>query len=392
MNLLIDSALYTQGAFGDSFGFLLEHGLIEVKQYLKSYKVVFVGEVITPYHHFIALPKNFEDHTQENISLTINLLKTFRGLKRKEKLLIENKSFETGKEIESEFYYWKKLYGFFMDYITYEFYYPRQKLFIHSSRPKLGRVNPMLTDINRGRYGNGITYQIKDFATNEIRDVYYTVLKSLQEKYASTTESRKIAEMEEFLKRKGIAFKQIAYDDKQVITTLRTTQFNPVYELVIKTLLAYIENSSIQVKNKINVFYSKAFEYVYQYMLQAVLDSSTGLKPINWTEPSYKTLHPDLIHTRFIGDAKYYNLKDYLRKPFEKELYAYNVANHNAQINLVMIPSEQNAYLSTLTHSPFNLEVITISLQDIYNDFITGKKDCLAFIDSVIHKRTDNIR
>lgn len=387
MILLIDSGLYPKGTFGASFDFLLEHGLIVVKEYLKSYKVVFVGEVVTPHHYFIAMPKNFEGHTDENISLTIGLLKEFRSLKRKGKLLIQNKSFEIGKEIESEFYYWKKLYGFFMDYITYEFYYPRQKLFTHSSRPKPGTVSPMLTDINRERYGNGTTYNVKDFSSKEIRDIYYTIFKTLEEMFASLVESRKINEMEAFLKVKGIIFKQIEYDDQQVIKILKTTQFNPIHEVIIKTLLAYLERSRIQVKNNINVFYSKAFEYVYQYMLQSVLGHDLRPNSIDWTEPNYKTLHPDLVTAHFIGDAKYYNLRDYHLKPFEKELYAYNIANKSAQDNLVIIPSEKNRHLKTLMHNSFKLEVISIDLKGVYNDFRTKKKDSLAFVHSIINKK-----
>lgn len=389
MILLIDSGLYPKGTFGTSFDFLLEHGLIVVKEYMKSYKVVFVGEVVTPHHHFISMPKNFEGHTDENISLTIGLLKEFRSLKRKGKLLIQNKSFEIGKEIESEFYYWKKLYGFFMDYITYEFYYPRQKIFTHSTRPKPGTVSPMLTDINRERYGNGTTYNVKDFSSKKIRDAYYTILKTLEKKFASQVESGKINEMEAFLKGKGIVFKQIEYDQQQLIKILKTTQFNPTHDVIIKTLLAYLESSKIQIKNNINVFYSKAFEYVYQYMLQSVLDHDKKHNSRDWTEPNYKTLHPDLVTARFIGDAKYYNLREYQHKPFEKELYAYNIANNSAQDNLVIIPSEKNAHLKTLMHNSFKLEVITMDLKVIYNDFKANKKDSLAFLHSIINNKNN---
>ncbi len=387
MILLIDSGLYEKEFFEDSFDFMLSHGLLQVKHYIKSYKVVFVGEVFTPYNHFVALPKNFEDLSEENLCLTMAMLKEFKNLRRKGKLLIQNKSFVIGEEIESDFYYWGKLYSFFMDYITYEFYYPKGRIVVHSSKPQQGRLNPMKTEINAERYGNGITYEVKDFSDDTIRNIYYTVLKQLEKKFASPSEARKISQMEAVLKDKGVEFKEIIIDVFEFINSVRTIQFNPVHEVIIKTLVHYFEKEAIQQKNNINVFYSKEFEYVYQYMLQIILEHDTKLRNENWLEPNYKTLHPDLITSSFIGDAKYYNLLNCFEKPFDKELYAYNVANHALLKNFVFIPSENNFHLKTLSHTSYRLEIVSLSLKQIFNDFITGKRNVLAFIHSIIEEK-----
>ena len=82
MNILIDSNLYKKEDFGTSFDFMLAHGLIEVKEYLFSYKVKFVGEVITPHGYFVSLPKNFTNTNVENVALVKSILKEFKKLKR----------------------------------------------------------------------------------------------------------------------------------------------------------------------------------------------------------------------------------------------------------------------------------------------------------------------
>lgn len=384
MTILFDSGEYSKAAFGASFDFMFSHGLIEVKQFLQSYKVVFVGEVLTPHHHFIALPKNFKSANEENVCLTIELLKEFRGLRKKGKLLIQNKSFATGKEIESEFFYWRQLYGFFMDYLTFEFYHPKQRLFKHSTKPVSGTISPLMTDINSERLGNGITYRIKDYSANPVRDIYYSVLKELEWKFASPIESAKISEMENFLKAKGFKFKEVVFEVSQALTKLQTTQFNPVHEVIMKTLADYLENTRIDAKNHINVFYSKHFEFVFQFMLQKVLGHNPASRTALWQDPNYKTLHPDLITSGFIGDAKYYNLENYAQRPFEKELYAYNVANGNSQNNLVIIPAEEHRHLDTLTHGPFRLEILSMDLKAIYKDFKNGSSECLAFARTIV--------
>ena len=134
----------------------------------------------------------------------------------------------------------------------------------------------------------------------------------------------------------------------------------------------------------INVFYTHEFEYLYEYLLQTVLGHNTSFKNSNWSNPNYKTLHPGVITKTFIGDAKYYRIRDHNNNSFEKELYAYNIANDNSQPNIVFIPSEESKHLKTLIHSSNKLEVVTINIKDILHDYKTNSTITLQFVESLI--------
>jgi hypothetical protein len=384
VNILIDSNLYKKEDFGTSFDFMLAHGLIEVKEYLLSYKVKFVGEVITPHGYFVSLPKNFTYANIENVELVKSILKEFKKLKRRGKTLIRNKSFEIGNEIHSDYFYWRKLYSFFTDFITYEFYFPKRRLIKHSLKKQHGRLNPMFTEINRERLGNGITYEVKDYSENYFRNVFYTTLKELEYQFASETETNKINEIEQYLKERKIEFNLIEVDKISFLNYSKTLQTTPSHEVILKTIKHYYLNSRIREKNTINVFYTHEFEYLYEYLLQTVLGHNTSFKNLNWSNPNYKTLHPDVITESFIGDAKYYRIKDFSNNSFEKELYAYNIANGNSQPNIVFIPSEESKYLTTLIHNSNKLEVVSINLQDILTDYKTNSTNTLQFVESLI--------
>lgn len=385
MNILIDSNLYKKEDFGESFDFMLAHGLIELKEYLLSYKVAFVGEVITPFGYFISLPKNFTNTNASNVELVKSILKEFKNLKKKGKTLIKNKSYEIGGEIESDFHYWRKIYSYFIDYITYEFYYPKKRIIKHSIKRHAGRLNPMLTELNRERIGNGITYEIKDFTENYFRDIFYTTLKNLENQFASELESKNIKEVEKFLRDKDIHFKIIEIDKVRFLNYLKKLQTNPIHDVILKTILNYYLNSKIKDKNTINVFYAQEFEYLYEYLLQTVLGHNNSYKNPSWSDPNFKALRPDIISATFIGDAKYYKVDNFSDNPFEKELYAYNVANGNSQPNFVFIPSEETKHLQTLIHNTYRLEVITVDLRNILSDYKQKKNETLDFVKRVIN-------
>lgn len=385
MNILIDSTCYSKGEFGSSFDFLLEQGLILVKEYPFKYKVCFVGEVLTPYGHFISLPKNFSGTTLENANFVKSILKEFKTLKKGSRLLIHNKTYDLGGEIESNFFFWKKLYTFFTDYITYEFYYPKNRIVRHSFSRERGRVNPMLTEAGRNRYGNGITYEIKDFGENYIRNVFYTVLKNLETQYASEIESYKIIELEKFLSAKNIWFKKIDHiDAEHFITHSKKIQPNAGHEVIVRTLVNYFKNSKIRDKNTINIFYSKEFEYLLEFLLQKVFLHNYSYNNAQWVNPDFKTLRPDIITDLFIGDAKYYSMSDLESKGFEKELYAYNVASGNQKPNFVFIPSENSKFMKTLIHKEFKLHLLTVNLKEVFSDFKRNELSTLKFVESFI--------
>ncbi len=390
MNILIDSNLYKKEDFGKSFDFMLSHGLIELKEYLLSYKVSFVGEVITPFGYFISLPKNFTNTNSSNVELVKSILKEFKNLKKRGETLIKNKSYEVGGEIESDYHYWRKIYSYFIDYITYEFYYPKKRIIKHSLKRHAGRLNPMLTELNRERIGNGITYEVKDFTENDFRDIFYTTLKYLENQFASELESKNIKEVEKFLRDKAIHFKIIEIDKVRFLNYLKKLQTNPIHEVILKTIVNYYLNSKIKDKNTINVFYTKEFEYLYEYLLQTVLGHNNSYKNPSWSDPNFKTLRPDIISDTFIGDAKYYKVANFSDNPFEKELYAYNVANDNSQPNFVFIPSEETRHLQTLIHSSYRLEVVTVDLRNILSDYKQKRNETLEFVRTIINNTGAN--
>lgn len=146
-------------------------------------------------------------------------------------------------------------------------------------------------------------------------------------------------------------------------------------------------NSRIKEKNTINVFYTREFEYLYEYLLQTVLGHNVSHKNPSWCDPNFKILRPDIISDTFIGDAKYYKIGNFSDNAFEKELYAYNVANENSQPNFVFIPSEETKHLQTLIHKSYRLEVVSVDLRNILRDYKQMRKETLDFVKSVI----DNI-
>ena len=384
MIILIDSKNYSKEHFGNSLDFLLAHGLIEVKEFAVAYKVKFVGEVHTPFNYFIAFPKNFTNESEDNVALVKSLLKELYKLKRNGKVLIKNKTFTIGNEITAEYYYWRKLFTFFTDYITYEFYYPKKRQIKHSVSREKGRLHPMLTDLNREKYGTGITYEVKNIKEDTFKNIYYTTLKNLERKFASEAEQDHILETELFLKAKGHVFKEIEINADFFLNHIKTLEVSPLHETIVKTIKNYYIESKIKEKHFIHVFYSKEFEYVFEYLLQTVLKHSNSNMNSSWINPNYKKLQPDIVTETFIGDAKYYKITEANKYGFEKELYAYNIANLNKQSNIVFIPSEKTDQLKTLQHDIYCLEVVSLNLRDVLNDYLRKDYTCLKFVQALV--------
>lgn len=383
MTILIDSKIYSKDYFGDSFDFLFSHGLIELKEYIAKYKVSFVGEVITPFGYFISLPKNSKDCGEGNVELVKLMLREFKNVKRYGKLLISCKSYDIGNEIESEYQYWRKLYNYFIDYITYEFYYPKRKVVRHSLLKLNGKIIPFFTDINNEKIGRGITYEMKDFSENYFRNIFYTTLKKLEYKFASDNEKQKIKEVESYLRQKSIIFYEIEIISQEFLSYAKNLQTNPIHETIVKTLVAYYSDMKIEEKNTINVFFTKEFEYIYQYILQQVFLHDRNKRNTNWSNPNYKNLEPDIVTDTFIGDAKYYTLSDNAEYSFEKELYAYNIANKNSQKNYIFILSDETKFTKSLIHADYQLDILELDLKQILVDYTRKEYNTLNFVNSI---------
>ena len=97
------------------------------------FKVSFVGELITPDSKFFSLPKNF-DINDDNIEIFKDVLKNYSG-----NSLLTNNTFSITKSgIKSEKFFYNELKYYFLDYITYEFIYPKKTILKHSASPITG--------------------------------------------------------------------------------------------------------------------------------------------------------------------------------------------------------------------------------------------------------------
>lgn len=251
------------------------------------------------------------------------------------------------------------------------------------SRAK-SRLHPMLTDLNREKYGTGITYEVKNIKEDTFKNIYYTTLKNLERKFASEAEQYHILETELFLKAKGHVFKEVEINADCFLNHIKTLEVSTLHETIVKTINNYYLESKIKEKHFISVFYSKEFEYVFEYLLQTVLKHSNSYKNSSWINPNYKKLQPDIVTETFIGDAKYYKITEANKYGFEKELYAYNIANLNKQPNIVFIPSEKTEHLKTLEHGIYRLEVVSLNLRDVLNDYLQKDYTCLKFVQALV--------
>ena len=208
----------------------------------------------------------------------------------------------------------------------------------------------------------------------------------MEEEFATETEAQKISEMEFFLRSKGYEFDTIPIDETQAIAILKKSQSNIVHETITKTLLQFYLDAKIKEQYTINVFYTKEFEYVCEYLIQNVLGHSLNSKSNDWIDPHFKELMPDIFTKTFIGDVKYYVVSQLRDRSFEKELYAYNVANKCSLPNLIFIPSEETKYIHSQKHEQYQLLIVALDLNEIFQDYLNKTKSVFNKVEKMSHK------
>ena len=262
-----------------------------VKQKGTKFFIDFVGEVITPHNKYYSLPKNFSD-TKENVSLVKDVLNYFeKTMKPEWKTLMYNQYFEPTVEgdFESEKYYFNELKSYFLDYITYEFVYPLNKLKIHSGTPiQGGKLDVVSTVQNRKRFGTGMTYFVKDIKNTDewmIDDIYYHTLEMLVNKLGTEADKRDIKEMKEYLDKEGY---EILLDDSgnsttfekkfpdmsnaDIIEAIHKSQVGSIHYPIRDTLLEFYEGRKLKESSyKIRVFYTTNFEKVWEELAKSAL-------------------------------------------------------------------------------------------------------------------------
>ena len=388
--------------------FLKSKELINIKD--DKFRPSFVGEFITPENSYFSLPKNFQP-TQENIDLFKKVLIRYKDLKGKDgKTLLTNNSFaisSTG-DIKSEKFYYNELKEFFLDFITYEYIYPKKTKLKHSSSPiSGGKIDVFSTMRNRNQKGPGITYKTKDIENSpgwNLDDIYWSTINSLANLYASEDDVKQISDMKEFLLSEGYILNDIDLSNKdKVISDINKCEVGVIHLPIKNTLLDYYESKSIGERFSINAFYTLKFQYVWEELTRESLKHSIDFKneikeefnkPIRRRfkeEPTgYRDLMPDIFSSfngkSFIGDAKYY--RDPENSHFDKEMYVYNQLIDNKYPMCVFVPSDITKRLEVREQGQFELIVFLISVQDAIQDAVNETDFTIIKIQNLIGKNT----
>lgn len=272
------------------YKYLLSKNLIIEKG--SNFFTDFVGEIRTPHNNYFSLPKNFDRNDKNNISLIKEVLDDFEKTKKPEwKSLLYNQYFDSRADgdFESEKYYYNELKSYFLDYITYEFIYPLNKLKVHSGSPvKGGKMDVLASVENRKRHGVGFTYTIKDVKNSDewsIDDIYYNTLITLMNKYGTPSDKRDVKEMKDYLDNEGYEilldqngnettldrkYPNLTSDD--IIDMIHKSQVGSIHYPIRDTLLEYYEGRKLsESKYYIKVFYSTNFEFVWEELVRKAL-------------------------------------------------------------------------------------------------------------------------
>ena len=417
--------------------FFLKKELIVING--NSFKVAFVGEIITTDNSYFSLPKNFEK-TEENVNLFKKVLDSYRTFKKDGKTLLTNNTFtvsNTG-DIKSEKFYFNQLKDYFLDYITYEFIYPKKRIQKHSTSPMSGgKIDVFTTMKNRKQKGPGITYKTKDIVNSKdwkLDDIYWSVINQLSQRYANTDDLRRITELKDSLNKEGYKIENIDISNReQAIKDINKCEVGIIHQPIKSTLLNYFKDRSIGEKYSINVFYTLKFQYVWEELLRKSLKENINFRNElknkferketrtkwfsnkedleiftntnrikDWSEKeisngiriqyevdvkSIPDIFSDHGGKRFIGDAKYY--QDPENSEFEKEFRTYNSLTDNRYPMVVFVPGVKTKVLQTRKEGDLELIIFHISVQESIKDSIDDTNDTIERVQTLIGKYTD---
>jgi len=392
--------------------FVNEKSLIKIEG--DKFSPNFVGELITPENSYFSVPKNFEP-TPENIELFKRVLIFYQDLKKDGKKLLTNNIFtisDTG-EFKSERYYFEELKEFFLDYITYNFIYPEKHKKVFSKTPIPGaKIDVFLTMKIKKQKGPGVVYKVRDLENTEdwnLDDIYWSALSELSKKYSTTDDKNQIAELYEFLNDIGYNFKLIDISDtSKILKDIERCSVGIIHQPIKNTLIAYFENKSISTNFKLNIFYTKEFEYVWETIVKVSLkhddiferklrDNMSGYRPTkrNYSQGDVPTIYsegyPDLFSNydrrKFIGDAKYY--QDPTNQDFNKEMFSYNSMFNNQYPMCVFIPWTNTRRVEVREANPnFEMILFQISVKEAIEDSMNGSDRTIRRVQQLISKNT----
>jgi len=393
--VLVDSERENKKSFLiDDINFLLDKNLFENDiENKENVNVCFVGEVITPNNNFISLPKNFQINI-ENLILIKNTLNEYKDIEKDGKKLISNKSFVFGEGINSDIFIFNKLKQYFLDFITYKFIYPKERLKINSNKPIKGLINIFRTISTEDRYLPGnLCYDVKDIKNSKtwiLDDIYYTTLKKLAKKYGSKKDRRRIEKLRKYLISMGYDFEKITINNDTILQNIEKCNVGIIHFPIKEILLRYYKNTKLNEKYTIFAFYTKKFNYIWESLCRKALKHDKDFKKkIEWIEPDFKKSNPDVFSDykghKIIADSKYYRT---IEKVFYKELYEYNDTQNNKYPIIILIPDIKTSYIGTDRHKEKELIKIGISLREIINDVIVNDTVSIDKIHTILSSKS----
>jgi hypothetical protein len=448
----IDEIIDGQPIFNQSEVKFLEESKL-ITKVGNLFKVNFVGELITPNYSFFSFPKNFKTEPDKvclkNIEIFKKVLENYKG-----NSLITNTSFfiSSSGKIQSEKFYYEELKYYFLDYITYEFIYPRKPKLKHSSNPITGgKIDIYQTMKNRKFKGPGITYKVKDVENSEkwrLDDIYWSVIDYLASKYNDRAE---IDQMYQFLKNEGYKIETIKESEfnnsKLMISEIEKCDVGIIHTPIKNILLTFFESMTVGNSFKINAFYTDKFQYVWEDLVKKSLCENVEFRKleepkfkrtetrrkwfpskeeldsfVNTTNKNKKVIDvksespvgsglrltyeiqgrsiPDLFsydeqrNLKFIGDAKYY--QDPENADFEKEFKTYNAIVENKYPMVVFVPGDRTRVLHVRSESStqeddqvYELIIFTISVEQSIEDSVTNSRNTIDRVLDLIQKNTD---
>jgi len=312
--------------------FLLEFGSGDDK-ILTNYgddhfKVNFVGEIETPNKTYFSFPKNVENdpHLIPIIKKCIDKI----GKSKNGRDLI----FSGTGNYNSEKLYFNKLKSYFLDYITYEFIYPSKRKIVHTNKPKIGsRIDVMLTQKNIKRYGDGLTYKVKDFSNDDtwlLDDIYYhTIIELMDRTNATMKDKSDIDRMYKYLLSEGFNINNKDLNNKiisntgevlcdlsktnEVLDKIKKSDVGIIHIPIKETLINYYQDKLKSSANiSANIIFTSKFEKTLEYMIFESLIFSEEIRYMSnhFREELEDKLKAAEIHSTLISknDEKYSNL------------------------------------------------------------------------------------
>jgi hypothetical protein len=202
--------------------------------------------------------------------------------------------------------------------------------------------------------------------------------------------------MENFLKDEGYKINIIDIDDDKVIDQIKKCETSITHYPIVNTLIGYYDSKNVSDKYTVRAFYTKSFEYVWEYFSRIVFNYSDEfrkelnvekltVKDRNDEITEYSDIRPDVFSDynghRFIGDCKYYRNID---GDFYKEMYQYNIAFGNKYPMVIFVPSMKTQRSFIRRHASYELFVVKISIEEVISDVMNDTKIVISRVHHML--------